>query len=371
MNIISKIMKSGPFLRGFLPGVVIGVFSSVLLFSLWRDPLFTSQGSTQILVPLRIGVNHQESEKERRDVQGQFDHLTGTLPDTCNTTFLQNRPVERSCLLLVLIHSSAGAVELRNTVRVTWLKEHRHQQRYVARFVIGTAGLDTKTLGKLACENREYGDLLLVSDIDDKDREDWPSSEKLLKSFVWAIQNVDFFYILKCNDATFVILERILKGLENRHSTSDYLWGYFAGGIQATKEGRFAEKNWFLCSHYLPFPQGGGYVISRDLVEMLTIMEHDLEHYDHDDIALGVWLSPFDGIQKRHDVRFNTGYYSRGCNNAYIVTHRETKESMLQKFSMFQRMGFICEEEFQSRLSYVYNWTAPASKCCVRKPGIP
>ena len=364
-------MKYGPFLRGFLPGVAIGVFSSVLLFSLWHDPVFTVRDDRQTLVPVRRRISgsvvgDQPRHEERRDVE---DANTNIVPAICNATYLHNGPIDGSYLLLVLIHSSADAAELRNMVRVTWLKEHKDQHRYAARFVIGTRDSDSAMLGKLACENKEYGDMLFLKNSGDQG--EWPNSEKLLQSFMWAMQNVDFSYIFKCNDATFAVLDSILKPLQSRPSALDFLWGYFAGGIQATKEGKFAEKNWFLCSHYLPFPQGGGYIISHNLIEMLSIMEYDLEHYDHGDIALGVWLSPFEDIQKRHDVRFNTGFYSRGCNNAYIVTHRETKDTMFQKFSMFQKTGFICEEEFQSRLSYVYNWTAPASRCCIRKPGIP
>ena len=40
----------------------------------------------------------------------------------------------------------------------------------------------------------------------------------------------------------------------------------------------------------------------------------------------GVWLSPYEA-ERRHDVRFDTEFVSRGCQNEYIVSEgSETKE---------------------------------------------
>ena len=289
--------------------------------------------------------------------------------------YLKTQAVSNSSyLLLVLIYSSPRATELRNSIRETWLSRHRQQDRYAAKFVIGARDLKPRDVRQLACENKQFGDLLLLPDVYGPIKaQEWSSSDKLLQSFRWAMNEVNFSYILKCTDSTFAILETILDELEQveRNDKSDLLWAFFAGGVQAVKEGRLSENNWFLCSHYLPFPQGGGYIISWGLVSLIQTLDNDLQHYTHDDIALGVWLSPFKGINKRHDVRFDTGYYSRGCNNAYIITHRETPTSMMLKYSTLKETGSICKEEFLSRLSYMYNWTVPANRCCVRKTGIP
>lgn len=370
------------FLRGFLPGILIGLFSSVLIFSLWRSSSqFVERGPSQLHVSdnnngapgssqLVDIAGHKRKERRGREL------LSGR-HESCNTTrHLKTHPIRPgSYLLLLLIDSSPRATELRNAIRETWLNGHEKQDKYVFKFIIGTASLKPGDAQKLACENQHYGDLLLLPTINDPIKsQDWSPSEKVLEAFVWALENVNFAYIFKTNDATFVVLDPIVKELELREKEpprSDLLWGFFAGGMQATKEGRLAEKNWFLCTHYLPFPQGGGYLISHNLVIMLGALRDDLQHYTHDDIALGVWLSPFDGINKRHDVRFNTGYSSRGCNNAYLVISRESPHSMLQRYSYFQRTGLVCEEEFSSRLSYVYNWTVSPNRCCVRQSGIP
>lgn len=377
-------MECFAFVRGLLPGILIGLFSSVLIFALWRNSIVIEQ-PIQLSAVDRAnikGVNVADrvgAGGHRRKERGSWAvDSAGARRHPCNATHhLKTQPAvpKGRHLLLLMIFSSPPATEQRNAVRATWLRYYKSQDKYVFKFIVGTANLKSEDMQKLACENQQYGDLLLLSDVDDSvNSQIWSSSEKLLGAFLWALENVNFAYIFKTNDASFAVLDPIIMELEEREKSvpkMDLLWGFFAGGVQATKEGRFAEKNWFLCTHYLPFPQGGGYVISHSLVSMLGALSGDLQHYSHDDIALGVWLSPFDGIDKKHDVRFNTGYASRGCNNAYLVTSRETSKSILQKYSHFKKTGLICEEEHSLRLSYVYNWTATPNRCCVRLSGIP
>lgn len=72
-----------------------------------------------------------------------------------------------------------------------------------------------------------------------------------------------------------------------------------------------------------------------------------------------------------HDPRFDTEYKSRGCNNKYIVTHKQSIEDMLEKHQTLAKEGKLCKEEVKLRLSYMYDWGVPPSQCCQRKDGIP
>lgn len=385
-------MDRSPFLRGFVPGIVIGIFSSILfLNTLWRSPAVltreladgsVSGNQRMTLSRLLAGSDkHLDSENvpesfyPQKLLRGARKERQVGEDQDCSLSMqieAQQLVSNTTVLLLVLIQSSPRATELRNSIRATWLRNHTQQGRYAAKFVIGAKNLQPKDERQLACESEQYGDLLLLPDTYDPIKaQDWSSSTKVLQSFSWAVSHLKFSYLLKCTDSTFAVLDTILDELEQSHREDYLLWGFFAGSIQAVKEGRLGEKNWFLCSHYLPFPQGGGYIISWNLVSLIQSLETDLQHYTHDDIALGVWLSPFSGIHKKHDVRFNTGYYSRGCRNVYIITHKETSSSMLLKYDTWKESGALCKEEFLSRLSYVYDWTAPANRCCIRKSGIP
>ena len=288
-------------------------------------------------------------------------------------------------LMLILIHSTPLALERRKSIRDTWLKQNSNEKKFVARFVIGIAHLNSLDLTKLALENKRYGDLLLLSDIIEPDsaetrinsgilsfnksKKKSSKSRKLLKAFVWAQENVKYHYIFKCMDNTFARLDMIVDKLRERikhKSDDDLLWGYFAGNIKASKNGDFGEENWFLCTHYLPFPMGGGYVISQGLVSMIETAKDDLQHYINDDIALGVWLSPYTGIDYQHDINFNTGRHSRGCNRAYVVTSEDTPHGIIERYTLLRTRGNLCKEEFNLTQPYHYNWTAPLHQCCTK-----
>ena len=202
------------FLRGFLPGILIGLCASVLIFSLWRS-------SSQLLerqdtsFPLNNNGDAQPLDtagRKRKERRGR--ELSAGRHESCNTTlYLKTQAIRPgSYLLLLLIDSSPRATEQRNAIRETWLNDHAAQDTYVYRFIIGTGSLKSGDAQKLACENRQHGDLLLLANIHDPGRsQDWSPSEKVLGAFVWALENVDFAYVFKTNDATFVVLDPIVK----------------------------------------------------------------------------------------------------------------------------------------------------------------
>jgi galactosylxylosylprotein 3-beta-galactosyltransferase len=44
--------------------------------------------------------------------------------------------------------------------------------------------------------------------------------------------------------------------------------------------------------------------------------------WNSEDISVGAWLSPIQ-VNRVHSIRFDTEAKSRGCNNDYIVTHKQ------------------------------------------------
>lgn len=392
---------SRSFLTAFLPGVLLGGSWCYLLLSLWsgpsalQDAMGPERQSAGVSPLAAIISEDQEGEGHSQSMQQQQQQKRRVLdyPEggpNCSLARLKSlQRVTGQYTLLVLIHSTPKALDMRNAVRDSWLKpENRGQKRgsSLGRFVVGLGGLSRQELELLACESLRHEDMVFLpnhvesTDDDDDDTSaggrDFSSAEKLLQSLAWAQDNVDFRYLMKCTHSTFAVLDTIIMELERREGRDggdNLVWGFFAGGLQATKEGYLAEKDWYLCTHYLPYPEGGGFVVSRELVAMLSVLDAEtgLERYRHDDIALGVWLSPFNGIERKHDVRFNTGYYSRGCNNAYLLTHRENSRSMRKKAQSLERTGKLCDREFSAKPSYHYNWSVPSNRCCIRESGVP
>uniref|UniRef100_T1JN38 Hexosyltransferase n=1 Tax=Strigamia maritima TaxID=126957 RepID=T1JN38_STRMM len=234
-------------------------------------------------------------------------------------------------LLVVLIFSSVFNMEHRDTIRQTWLKNSGIE--IIHFFAIGSAKLGPSEEKTLQSENARFGDLLLLPDVVDDD--------------------------------SFVQLNLLFKELDSLKEKDRLYWGYFDGRASVKHQGHWKEVDWILCDHYLPYALGGGYVVSRDLVEYIYVNEKLLKLYKSEDVSLGTWLAPLD-IRRIHDPRFDTEFKSRGCLNSYIVTHKQNIDEMRRKFGLFEERGKICNVELQHRFPYQYDWKVPPSKCCNR-----
>ena len=316
------------------------------------------------------------SEKARTDCQcPKLEPATCEgAPEGTNVTVVPSSDIETIAkrdvnhyLLVIIILSSVDAKgrARRDIIRQTWMKSGLGRSLLV-KFSVGTLSLSPSDHENLLEEMATYHDLLLLPNL----QEAYTNlTRKVLESFVWVDEHLHFSYLMKCDDDTFVILDTVLRELSERDSDKGFYWGFFDGRATPKRDGKWTEKEWFLCDHYLPYALGGGYVVSSDLVHKIAVNADGLEFYNNEDVSVGVWLSPF-RAERRHDVRFNTEYVSRGCRNEYIVSHKQSIDDMRSKHVMLQMKGVQCESEYQSRPSYEYNWNEVPSRCCERKKGI-
>ncbi|XP_022090276.1 beta-1,3-galactosyltransferase 6-like [Acanthaster planci] len=293
-------------------------------------------------------------------------HNTKVLPCDPNLSPPQGQASKKhlSAFLVILVMSGPQMVERRYTIRDTWLQNHGED--VLPRFVIGTSGLSSSDMETLNLEQKQYYDMLFLSDL--KDSFDLLSS-KLLKMLVWLDRTVDFQYLLKVDDDTFVRLDALVEELKTKSRVRLY-WGFFDGRAHVHKSGKYKETDWVLCDRYLPFAVGGGYVLSSDLVGFVAQSAPLLKKYHAEDVSLGSWLAPID-VRREHDPRFDTEYKSRGCRNSYLVTHKQSVQNMRGKYLQLQTIGQMCSKEQQFRLSYTYNWDKPPTECCERVEGVP
>ena len=75
-------------------------------------------------------------------------------------------------------------------------------------------------------------------------------------------------------------------------------------------------------------------------------------------------------IDCRHDVRFDTEYMSRGCDNSYLVQHKISQAQMIERYKNLVTYDKLCPSEFRKRASYEYDWRVPPSQCCKRNSSI-
>ena len=267
--------------------------------------------------------------------------------------------------LIVVIFSKSFNTERRQAIRKTWLQLSggRKSRHY---FIIGTLDLNSSEMSSLYEEQRTFNDLLLFPHL----RDTYSSlSHKLLLTLKWFANKMQFKYLVKVDDDSFVRIDKLFDELlENRfhNNNSKPLYiGYFDGRARAKRSGQWSEANWFLCDRYLPYALGGGYVLSEQLVKYVAQNAQLLQLYRNEDVSLGVWLSPFN-INRIHDIRFDTEYQSRGCLNSHLITHKQSSENMRILYKNLETYGKLCKSEIETKLVYEYNWKSQPSLCCHR-----
>ena len=263
--------------------------------------------------------------------------------------------------LAVMISSSPGYSERRDTVRRTWMKGYSKQTRkFFTKFVIGIRDLDRETVQELEKENSKHNDMILFPNLVDN----YDSlGHKTLAGLIWFDKNVNYSYLLKCDDDTFVIPDKIEDELLQRDSSQGLYWGYFAGDNRPHKKGKWAEPNWKFCDYYFPYAYGGGYVLSADIIHRIAVNADGMIVYRNEDVSVGAWTVSFH-MERKHDVRFDSSL-SRGCKNNFLVTHQPEMKEFNQKHHLYSTSRKLCDREQAQQ--YQYNWVVPPSKCCIRQ----
>lgn len=330
-----------------LGAFLLGFSLACLLFSLW--PLHSRPQATNA----RLVDHNIVDDGHRNSIQ-----------------FSQSTPT-----LMILIFSSPRNVKRREVIRDTWIKFIRESSpdkqgaRVRHLFVVGMFGLEKEVAASLLEEQATNNDMLMLSQL--KDGYSW-LTYKLKKSFSHLSAEYSFDYLLKVDDDSFVQLNLLYDVLVEQHAQLEHngrrplYMGYFSGHATVKNTGKWSERHWFLCDHYLPYALGGGYLLSRTLVDYVANNAELLENYRSEDVSLGVWLAALK-VHRLHDVRFDTEWTSRGCIDSFLIQHKQTPEEMKTKYeSISEGQGLCREGEWEQRLSYIYNWKVPPSKCCVR-----
>lgn len=267
--------------------------------------------------------------------------------------------------LLVAILTSPNDTATRAVIRDTWLKLSAKGPDVVRHFFpLGTKGLSDTQRNHLAEENALHKDLSFIDSLEESYS---MLTKKTLNTMEHAYQNYRFSYLLKVDSDSFVRLGAVLKSLKDIQHPRLY-WGFLDGRAKPIRKGKWRESDWMLCDRYLPYQLGGGYVLSYELVRYLSVNARLLKIYKNEDVSVGAWLAGLD-VKYVHDPRFDTEWVSRGCNNQYLITHKKTAPEMEKLYANLVDRRVLCEKEFRTRWSYVYDWAALPSECCKRLNG--
>uniref|UniRef100_A0A914HI38 Hexosyltransferase n=1 Tax=Globodera rostochiensis TaxID=31243 RepID=A0A914HI38_GLORO len=299
---------------------------------------------------------------------GELDRLSNDAERTTKPCHQQStRKASLSTYLMVLIMTGPDESALRRTIRQTWLRlSTKTPQQFWHLFPVGTRNLSAAQLRQLDAESTQHGDLVLLRNLTDSYEQ---LALKTLLSIGFAVEAVDFAFVLKTDGDSFVRLGALLQALRTVAHPFLY-WGFLDGRARPKRlGGKWREEEWRLCDRYLPYQLGGGYVLSHALASFIQQNRERLKLYRNEDVSVGAWLA---GLRVRyvHDPRFDTEFRSRGCNNEYLITHKKSPDEMHRLFSNLATRGVLCHPgEYQLRPSYVYDFSRPPSECCTRRNG--
>lgn len=306
-----------------------------------------------------------------KEVSGQSSsnsiNATHSLRGRHHVVSLMSGCPDRPLHFVILILSSPGASVRRTAIRGTWLHDYRNKVvKVTMKFLIGLYDLKEELVASLKREEELFEDMLLLQDLKDSYRN---LTTKVLLGLQWA-DGLEFDYLAKVDDDSYVRIEGLSSAARKMDCDAHLYWGYFMGYAFPELTGKWEEHKWFQCPHYLPYAMGGGYVLSRAVVRALMRFPHRLILYSNEDVTVASWLAPYH-LTRKHDLRFDVESLSHGCNNGYLIAHKERVRNFYNKYSSLTRNGTLCMVEREIQPAYVYNWTKSPLHCCERKWGIP
>ncbi len=324
-----------------------------------------TQTTPTLLVELDVPIPQEHSPKiESTPIEKKVGEKVKRNDDATPMNKCPDRPLH---IVILILASPPGSLR-RNAIRGSWMHSFNSKKiKVTSKFLLGTLGLTETKVASLQHEYKQYGDMLLFDSLKDSY---FNLSLKVLHGLNWVEHELPHFdFVIKTDDDSFVQVEKVAKGFIKMGCPEFLYWGYFNGHGFPEATGKWAEKHWHNCPHYLPYAMGGGYILTQKVVKLLVLLSDRLLLYNNEDVTVGSWLAPFE-LVRVHDMRFNVESVTHGCNNEYIITHKDTARNMFDKFKNLRKNGTLCSPEKEIRPGFLYNWSTSPLDCCNRTRGL-
>ena len=219
--------------------------------------------------------------------------------------------------LLIMIPILFSSVQSRDLIRDTWYKGFNDSEDVMLRYIMGVNGLDDLQINKLHEENKTHGDIVFLDNFTEGI---WALTNKTIALMKWATKNVNFTYLMKCDDDTFVYVKNAVTELKRRHTTKRLYYGVIESKLKPIRnnQSKWVDLNWNISDKYLPFARGGCYILSEDLVQLLVRQSHYIKRHPLEDVAVGLWLAPFVYERRNDDLMC---FFHRRCRKDFRVAY--------------------------------------------------
>ena len=202
---------------------------------------------------------------------------------------------------------------------------------------MGNIGVTESKVSVVQKENEAFGDIVLLEGVEEVYSK---LSRKVLRTFEWIDKHIDAVYYLKTDDDAYVVIDTLYQILTQENIPADnLLFGLVFHAAIPDIDGKWAERNWFLCERYLDYAAGAGYIVTRNIVKYLSHNADRLMHYKNEDVALGSWIAPLK-VELMKDLRVVT--WDRICKKTNWLLHHLTIRQIRQTHSAWINRGEVC-----------------------------
>ena len=308
--------------------VIFGLFAVVCLSMLVASIVSTSWTWTPNSTPYYVVVKCAPRANISEDVETKVKSVIAEDSITLDIWF--------STFLLIVVPIRPSDQDTRQLIRDTWFEGFKNSQDIALRFALGTRTMPLKEQTVYTKENETFGDIIFI-DL----KEDFGAlTNKTLAAISWAHRHVNFSYFMKCDDATYVFVKDLIVELKQRPTTTKLYYGdfMFDQHVGHRRKGKWADTNWNLGPRYIPFARGGGYILSHDLVAILSRDAPHLKWHINEDTAIGAWMSSFDH-ERKMDGRICMWWKGKQpeCKRPILVLilHTFSNDELKQQYNYF------------------------------------
>lgn len=249
------------------------------------------------------------------------------------TSLITQTKCPRDYTLLILVTSNISHFDRRALIRHTW-GDDRHCGVYTWKvyFLVGMTK-DESNLRRLSCEAEMFQDVVFGDTVEHF----FNLTYKVQMGFEWAVNYCKFEYLLKADDDVFVNLPKLFQFLYDKDTPREKL---YAGNVhyaaKVFRAGKYAvSKNEYWKKIYPRYCSGGGFVLSSDVVTLMTEQFNNVVPLKIDDAYVGE-LALASGIDVLHHDYFRMFENEKKClyNSTFIVHHPvKDRPCMLKLFA--------------------------------------
>jgi len=256
--------------------------------------------------------------------------------------------------VIVMVSSAPNHTAERNMIRQTWgtrQKFEKYLPTWKTFFVIGQQG-NASVANDVIQENKDHGDLILG----DFQEHFYNLSLKVQVGFEWSVKYCHYTYLLKTDDDVFVNMGNLFRFLGQSNVTRMEL---YAGNIiykaRPQRKGKYAvTEEEYSRPVYPRYASGGGFVVSRDVVERMIPHFNVYDPFKIDDAYIGM-LALKAGVDVTHSDDFEMFKEDKNkCTfkRKEIIHHKiYNKECMLKLYEFASSLDTFMREMEQTMQS--------------------